>query len=398
MMAQTPFDQSQSRRGSLALPPNPTAPSSDLPNAAPQPAAKSWPPIHRSRTTSNESEAGSPAPSDTEGGKPKGPKRSGTGASRRKVIADRLQKNIENGQPINFCFHCGAIETPTWRRIYIKECEGIPTGLDSHEGEGETIGVEVLKDKDTGESLNKFVIRKSMKKTKENPIGEDFEGKQVCNPCGLWFNKFRTMRPEAKWNRKAGTRNRKKQKDGGDAGPATDGPELYSEAPFFTDQVGPDEDSLEDAEMAIDPQLDAPAINPRPATWGRPRANSMQAQQQRPAVGGRSKTTSQLGATMAREVQSSPVRGFNGSQQSPIEIEDVTPKPTRRLLFPSPRQRGEIKSLGDHGQAAIKSSISAGGEIEGPIAVVKTAVSLKPGIDLAFDHASDTNIFEALHL
>ena len=136
-------------------------------------------------------------------------------------------KNLENGEPVTHCFHCGAIETPTWRRLYIKECEGKPTGLDSHEGEGETIGVEELKDKATGEPLNKFIVRKSMKKTKENPIGKDFEAKQVCNPCGLWFNKFRTMRPEEKWNRKAGTRQRKK-KDNGEPGPATDGPEPYS--------------------------------------------------------------------------------------------------------------------------------------------------------------------------
>ena len=305
-------------------------------------------------------------------------------------------KNIENGQPINYCFHCGAIETPTWRRIYVKECEGTPTGLDSHEGEGETIGVEVLKDKETGEPLNRFIVRKSMKKTKENPIGEEFEGKQVCNPCGLWFNKFRTMRPEEKWNRKAGTRNRKKQKDGGDAGPATDGPEPYSEAPFFTDQVGPEDDSLDDTELPIDPQLEDAPVDPMPAPSGRPRANSMQAQQQRPPDGEASWGGQRpRGTTMAREVQSSPVRGFNGSQHSPIEIEDATPKPIRRLLFPSPRGQGEVKSLEGHRQVAVKTTVAAGDEADADFnTVVKTAVSLKPGIELAVDHASDANIFE----
>lgn len=386
-VAQTPFDQTQSRRGSLALPPAAPAFSSDLPNA-PRPAAKQRPPVQRSRTTFNESDFGSPAPSDTEGGKPKGPKRSGAGASRRKVIADKLMKDIETGQPINYCFHCGAIETPTWRRIYIKECDGTPTGLDSHEGEGETIGVEVLKDKETGVPLNKFLVRKSMKRTKENPIGEEFEPKQVCNPCGLWFNKFRTMRPEEKWNRKASTRNRKKQKDGGDAGPATDGPEPYSEAPFFTDQVGPDDDSTEENEMPIDPQLEGLIVDQRPAPSHKPRANSLQAQQHRPPAPQRSNT-------MAREIQSSPVRGFHGSQQSPIEIEDATPKPTRRLLFPSPRGAGQVKSLEDNRAVTVKAAVATGAEIETVEALVKTTVSLKPGLELAFDSACHSNIFEA---
>lgn len=395
--SQAPFEysQPQSRRGSLALPPSVTAPSSDLPNAPPRPAATKRQPLQRSRTTSNDSETGSPAPSDVEGGKPRGPKRSGTGASRRKVIADRLIKSIETGQPISYCFHCGAIETPTWRRIYIKECEGTPTGLDSHEGEGETIGVEVLKDKATGEPLNRFIVRKSMKKTKDNPIGEDFEGKQVCNPCGLWFNKFRTMRPEEKWNRKAGTRNRRKPKVDGDAGPATDGPEPYSEAPFFTDQIGPEDDPVEDAEMPVDPRLDVAPVEKTGHVPSRPRANSMQARQPEQRRGSTQWNVSQRSVAMAREVQSSPVRGFHGSQQSPIEIEDVTPRPTRRLLFPSPRRDGEVKSLEDNRQVAVKTTVSAEGGADISTAVVKTTAPLKPGIELAFDHASDTKIFEA---
>lgn len=394
-VTQQPRDQSQSRRESLALPPNSNA-FSDLPYAPPQLTANKRPPVQRSRTMYNESEAGSPAPSDTEGGKQKGPKRSGAGATRRKVIADRLKESLETGQAFTYCFHCGAVETPTWRRLYIKECEGVPTGLDSHEGEGETIGVEVLKDKDTGEPLNRFIIRKSMKKTKDNPVGEGFKGQQVCNPCGLWFNKFRTMRPQEKWNRKAGTRNRKKQKDNGGAGPAADGADLYSEAPFLTDQVEPEYDSTEDADLPVDPQLEEPVVDPVPAPSNRPRANSMQAQQQRPASGGSNRHASQRRVTMTRAVQSSPVRGFNGSQQSPIEVEDATPRPTRRLLFPSPRPNGEVKSLEDNRQVAVQpAAVSPVGETQDETAVVKTSVSFKPGIELEFGHASDANIFEA---
>lgn len=50
-------------------------------------------------------------------------------------------------------------------------------------------------------------------------------------------------------------------------------------------------------------------------------------------------------AALTRAIQSSPPR-FPGSKSSPIELDaDLSPQPTRRLLFPSPRKFGEIKSL-----------------------------------------------------
>ena len=56
-------------------------------------------------------------------------------------------------------------------------------------------------------------------------------------------------------------------------------------------------------------------------------------------------------AALKRAIQSSPAR-LVGSQQSPIELEDdLTPKPTRRLLFPSPRRKDEMKTLDDNGSA-----------------------------------------------
>jgi hypothetical protein len=50
-------------------------------------------------------------------------------------------------------------------------------------------------------------------------------------------------------------------------------------------------------------------------------------------------------AALQQAIQSSPARVL-GAQTSPIEVrDDLTPKPTRRLLFPSPRKSGEFKSL-----------------------------------------------------
>jgi len=76
----------------------------------------------------------------------------------------------------------------------------------------------------------------------------------------------------------------------------------------------------------------------------RPRAASMQLKLTSKA----SDPMSNAAATAAlqRAIQSSPAR-FMGTQHSPIEVDDLTPKPTRRVLFPSPRAAGEVKALQD---------------------------------------------------
>lgn len=321
----TPHESfSTSRRGSLALP---TKPAQSQPAKAP--AKQKRRPLHRSQTA-NESEAGSPAPSDTESRPRAG--RSGSSAPRQVIIQRRLEESIAKGEMPQFCSHCGAIETPTWRKLYVKSLDGAPETLDSVEGEGETIGIEIQERDDEGQST-KYLIRKSMKKTKDFQPGPGFKQTTVCNPCGLWFNKFRNMRPADKWHRKAMSRKSKKRSNDDNA---TDGLEPPSEA-FFTDQVVPDEAVEEATTAETQPGTNANESAPQAAAYlRRPRANSMQEQHQnvrRP----------QRDPAYLRAIQSSPGRP-QGSQDSPIEV-DLTPNPTRRLLFPSPRRDGEDKNL-----------------------------------------------------
>ncbi|KAK3680030.1 hypothetical protein LTR78_000407 [Recurvomyces mirabilis] len=350
-----------SRRSSLALPTNSHATASSEQDQRASLMPEQRPTLNKRKSTKRSraelqgSEAGSPAPSDTEG-RPKGSRRSGSGAQRRIIIQQRLEASLANGETPTFCSHCGAIETPTWRKLYVKHCDGEPSPLDKAEGEGETIGVEETSfDPQTGVATA-FVIRKSMKKTKESTPGEGFKDTVVCNPCGLWFNKFRSMRPRDKWNRKSTRRISKKAKGtpGGDL--MTDGLEPPSEA-FFTDQVDPDDASEENQDMGS-AQFDGAASNPppKPTMGQRPRANSLQTQTRRQSADG--PNASQLDAALARAVQSSPAP-FRGSQASPIEVDELTPRPTRRLLFPSPRRDGEVKSLDDNGQASLHATPSS---------------------------------------
>lgn len=326
---------SGSRRGSLILPSKPLPRASSQEQSSEQ-LKQSRQSLHRSHTDLY-SDAGSPAFSDAESGRHRGSGRSGGRTGRRQVIEQRLRDAIARGESPIYCAHCGAIETPTWRKIYVKAVMGKPSRLDAAEGEGESIGIQVVEtDENTGEST-KFLIRKSMKKTKDSQPGPGFEDVTLCNPCGLWFNKFRSMRPEDRWHRKS-TTDRKKSKKMED-GPTTDGVEPQSEA-FFTDQVMP-EDAIDSSNSTDDAQ-DGAAQEVRPAPRPRPRANSMQPQPTH-ANSADYAARSRRAAGLRREVQSSPVP-FRGSEQEPIEL-DLTPKPTRRLLFPSPREGGESKSL-----------------------------------------------------
>ena len=336
-------------------------------------------PLQRSRT-GNDSDYGSPAPSDTEG-RPLGAARSGSGAPRRKVIEQRLHAALAKGDVPQFCSHCGAIETPTWRRLFVKYVDGKPSPLDSVEGEGEIVSVQTLEKNETTGEVTRFAIWKSMKKTKEAQPGQGFDVVMVCNPCGLWFNKFRHMRPPEKWNRKSMTRKSKKQKPDDDSN--TDGIEPPSEA-LFTDQVVPEEAIGESpTEDESRPGQNGP-VDEFSQSKQRPRANSMRNDPLRRGSGNSSSEGSQGNQAIARAMKSSPIR-FQGSEDSPIEL-DLTPNPTRRLLFPSPRQAGEVKSLGDGlGEARDLSPSKKGSAAEKP------SSSKMPSLS---DH-TDVNVFEA---
>ncbi|KAF2767669.1 hypothetical protein EJ03DRAFT_375963 [Teratosphaeria nubilosa] len=351
----------ESRRGSLALPPRPVevAIAQSPAETQLQQPQRPQPPKRRStKRTATEydgSEAGSPAPSDTDS-RPRGTKRSGTGAKRRMIIQQRLEAAIATGDMPTYCSHCGAIETPTWRKLYCKIVEGKPSALDEAEGEGETIQVEPLEWDESTQEVCKFRIRKSLKKTKEVETElRDYETNTVCNPCGLWFTKFRNMRPQDRWHRKPTSRKNQKKKDpDGTDGLMTDGVESQSEA-FFNDQFGPDDvghvsdfPQHNNATDGAPQKQSAPQYRPI-----RPRASSMQPAARRQS-GGSTMNASQMSSALQRAVQSSPPMPFRGSQDSPIEVEDLTPKPVRRLLFPSPRREGEVKSLDDNGQVKLQ--------------------------------------------
>ena len=146
-----------------------------------------------------------------------------------------------------------------------------------------------------------------------------------------------------------------------------------------------DEDPTADRQHHVAPAVEATSGPPT----GRPRAGSMQIQQQRPRDNG-DWNASQFGAAAARMAQSSPGR-YQGSQQSPIEIGELTPRPTRRLLFPSPRREGEMKNLGPVGlQSSVAQDHAVGDDVG-----IQATMSSKEGLEMPPGCHCDANVFSA---
>lgn len=90
------------------------------------------------------------------------------------------------------------------------------------------------------------------------------------------------------------------------------------------------------------PDADQSSINEACRTGSMRRSTSLGPSQQ---TRDRLLHSTEVDAALTKTVQSSPPRTV-GSKNSPINLdEEETPKPTRRLIFPSPRRFGEVKSL-----------------------------------------------------
>lgn len=140
------------------------------------------------------------------------------------------------------------------------------------------------------------------------------------------------MRPKENWaktkknsdekrKRKPRPKKQKSQSVRG-GGVGSDAPEASENQPSEASSPVADAKGEEDTQMS--PQL---------PVFRRPRALSVQISPSRRENNGMNDATA--AAALHRAIQSSPAR-LMGTQNVPIPVDDLTPKPTRRLLFPSP--------------------------------------------------------------
>lgn len=242
------------------------------------------------------------------------------------AIKQRLEEAIQNGEMPPYCSNCGAIETPTWRKIWVQDNDGVPEYCEYSEKPGKITAIEILqRDSDEKPTLHRL-IKKSLG-------GDDdrakWQERLLCNPCGIWLTKCKSHRPQDRWDkdlsrvgqerRKRGTGRSKKSRGKNDGGV-----NVTSEAYLPTDALGPIEPS-----SPKQPDDDRPMSQQSLDAGMREGSASFDMQE----------SQSNPGSTHSRG---------SGTVKSPIDVEfDEAVGSTKRLLFPSPRKDATPKTLGE---------------------------------------------------
>ncbi|KAL8703198.1 MAG: hypothetical protein Q9201_003617 [Fulgogasparrea decipioides] len=256
--------------------------------------------------------------------------RSGSGAKRKEAIQSKLAASVANGEMPPFCENCGAIETPTWRKAWIKVHSGTPEHVVISEEEGGVLAWQSLQTDANGQVCLFRIIKRTLL-----PEDEGFTECLLCNPCGIWLHTRKCMRPKEVWDKPqgpdggaGGTRKRSSQPKKGTSSSLLQ--ESLTEDPSGSTAFFPDGSSPAHA----DDQFHHDQAPQLPAST-RPRASSLQfggSHVDRPGLNRSSAATA-----LQRAIQSSPVHPPS-IQRIDAGGNDLTPKPTRRILFPSPTQ------------------------------------------------------------
>ena len=92
---------------------------------------------------------------------------SGSGAKRKKAIQSKLASSIAAGEMPPFCDNCGAIETPTWRKAWVRVHSGTPEHVRISDEEGGILTWQTLQTDDNGIVCLYRIFKKSLLSTDE---------------------------------------------------------------------------------------------------------------------------------------------------------------------------------------------------------------------------------------
>lgn len=86
---------------------------------------------------------------------------------KKQSIKERLETAIEKGESPPFCSNCGAIETPTWRKIWTQEHRGVPGPHQLSDKPGCVTAVDVLERDTDGKTLAYRLVKKHLGPTED---------------------------------------------------------------------------------------------------------------------------------------------------------------------------------------------------------------------------------------
>lgn len=281
-------------------------------------------------------------------------------AAKKLSIKKKLEAAIRDGKMPTFCRNCGAIDTPTWRKAFSQEKQGAPGYHDYSDEPGRVTCIIILTRDAEGSPTSHKIIKKSLAADESL---SDFESFLLCNrrchqyipihlltisACGIWMSKYKTQRPESRWEtgapqERTRAKKPKAQKLRKDGTPQSEAPQdaayLYSEAVF------PQSEAYYSQSEAMGPPEGGPFTeiqNGQTSFQNQARRGSTA----RPVKRINPMTSDAASMGLQRAIQSSPAR-WAGTRHSPTDIEEEDLGETRRLIFPSPRKEGSPKVLGE---------------------------------------------------
>lgn len=101
---------------------------------------------------------------------------SGSGMKRKQAIQSKLAETVAKGEMPPFCENCGAIETPTWRKAWMKVHTGSPENVVLSDEEGGVVAWQTLQTDSYGQVCLFRVIKKTLL-----PEDEGFTENLLCN-------------------------------------------------------------------------------------------------------------------------------------------------------------------------------------------------------------------------
>ncbi|KAI0472132.1 hypothetical protein GGR56DRAFT_107988 [Xylariaceae sp. FL0804] len=255
---------------------------------------------------------------------------------KRQTIRQKLEEAVAAGQLPSFCCNCGALQTPTWRKIWKQQHKGVPTYHEYSEKPGCVTAINILERDEDRKPTSYELIKKTLGPTDDKSMWTEV---LLCNPCGIWFSKWKSHRPKDKWEKDEARLGQTRKKRANGSGPTrSKRARTKSDAQTnLTSDFCPPTDAVD--------QVDDAQLHQGPVQ----QSNTEQQAYEAPKMGsGKGRTRAapmepiDQGSTHSRG--SSRSKG-TGTPDSPIMLEEELGA-TRRLLFPSPRKEGEQKVLG----------------------------------------------------
>ncbi|KAM0435342.1 hypothetical protein ACHAPT_003436 [Fusarium lateritium] len=259
---------------------------------------------------------------------------------KKQAIKQKLEMAILNGEMPPFCANCGAIETPTWRKIWVQDHEGVPQYVEYSDKPGQITAIEITRRDEQDAPLAYRLVKKSLSRDDDRDAWSE---QLLCNPCGIWMTKYRVHRPQDKWDNAFGPLGQSRRKRGSSTNPSRAAkrartksisfPNPTSEAYPATDPVGPVEPSSPKQFASVHPIKEQRGDVLMGNTLPLPTYDELP---------NNDTNRSNPGSTHSRGS-----RGL-GTAKSPIEMDlDDELGSTRRLLFSSPHKDATLKTLGE---------------------------------------------------